>query len=83
LLPAYDGLWEAAEATAQDILARLALVPMVLEARGLDVTPATVSRFEACGDRHPPRSSIASAATRSDMSAPERNGSKACANPAN
>ena len=49
-LPAHDGLWEAAEETAQDLLARLALVPMVLEARGLDVTPATVARFEAAGD---------------------------------
>lgn len=49
-LPAHDGLWEAAEATAHDALARLAVVPMVLEARGLDVTPATVSRFEAAGD---------------------------------
>ncbi|MGZ8997533.1 MAG: ferritin-like domain-containing protein [Allosphingosinicella sp.] len=49
-LPAHDGLWEAAEATAHDPLARLAVVPMVLEARGLDVTPATVERFEAGGD---------------------------------
>lgn len=49
-LPAHDGLWEAAEATADDPLARLAVVPMVLEARGLDVTPATVERFEAAGD---------------------------------
>ena len=49
-LPAHDGLWEAAEATAADPLARLAVVPMVLEARGLDVTPATVARFEAAGD---------------------------------
>ncbi len=49
-LPAHDGLWEAAEATAHDPLARLAVVPMVLEARGLDVTPATLSRFEAAGD---------------------------------
>jgi uncharacterized ferritin-like protein (DUF455 family) len=49
-LPAHDGLWEAAEATADDALARLAVVPMVLEARGLDVTPATVARFEAAGD---------------------------------
>jgi uncharacterized ferritin-like protein (DUF455 family) len=49
-LPAHDGLWEAAEATADDPLARLAVVPMVLEARGLDVTPATVQRFEAAGD---------------------------------
>ncbi len=49
-LPAHDGLWEAAEETAHDVLARLAVVPMVLEARGLDVTPATVARFEAAGD---------------------------------
>jgi uncharacterized ferritin-like protein (DUF455 family) len=50
-LPAHDGLWEAAAATADDPLARLAVVPMVLEARGLDVTPAAVERFEAAGDR--------------------------------
>ena len=49
-LPAHDGLWEAAEATSGDPLARLAVVPMVLEARGLDVTPAAVARFEAAGD---------------------------------
>ena len=49
-LPAHDGLWEAAEATAGDVLGRLAVVPMVLEARGLDVTPETVARFEAAGD---------------------------------
>lgn len=49
-MPAHDGLWEAATATAQDSLARLAVVPMVLEARGLDVTPATRDRFIAAGD---------------------------------
>ena len=49
-LPAHDGLWEAAEATAHDRLARLAVVPMVLEARGLDVTPQTIARFHAAGD---------------------------------
>ena len=49
-LPAHDGLWEAAEETAHDALARLAIVPMVLEARGLDITPATIERFEAQGD---------------------------------
>ncbi len=49
-LPAHDGLWEAAEATAQNRLARLAIVPMILEARGLDVTPLTISRFETAGD---------------------------------
>jgi len=50
-LPAHDGLWQAAEATADDPLARLAVVPMVLEARGLDVTPATVAAFEKAGDQ--------------------------------
>ncbi|WP_298402086.1 ferritin-like domain-containing protein [Sphingobium sp.] len=49
-LPAHDGLWQAAEETAADALARLAIVPMVLEARALDITPATVERFEAIGD---------------------------------
>jgi len=49
-LPAHDGLWEAAAATATDAAARLAVVPMVLEARGLDVTPPMVARFEAAGD---------------------------------
>ena len=49
-LPAHDGLWEAAQQTAHDVLARLAVVPMVLEARGLDVTPAMVGRFESAGD---------------------------------
>jgi uncharacterized ferritin-like protein (DUF455 family) len=49
-LPAHDGLWEAAAETADDVAARLAVVPMVLEARGLDVTPATLAAFERVGD---------------------------------
>ncbi|MDP3675147.1 MAG: ferritin-like domain-containing protein [Novosphingobium sp.] len=49
-LPAHDGLWEAAEATRHDVAARLAIVPMVLEARGLDVTPATIERMRFAGD---------------------------------
>jgi uncharacterized ferritin-like protein (DUF455 family) len=49
-LPAHDGLWEAADKTRDDLAARLAVVPMALEARALDVTPATVERFEANGD---------------------------------
>jgi uncharacterized ferritin-like protein (DUF455 family) len=48
--PAHGGLWEAAEKTAHDALARLAVVPMVLEARGLDVTPQTIERFVSAGD---------------------------------
>jgi uncharacterized ferritin-like protein (DUF455 family) len=49
-LPAHDGLWEAATVTEQDLLARLAIVPLVLEARGLDVTPATVADMQRAGD---------------------------------
>ncbi|RYD48275.1 MAG: ferritin-like domain-containing protein, partial [Sphingomonadales bacterium] len=49
-MPAHDGLWDAAAETAHDPLARLAVVPMVLEARGLDVTPAMIARFANLGD---------------------------------
>ena len=49
-LPAHDGLWQAAAETAGDALARLAVVPLVLEARGLDVTPAMIERLRAAGD---------------------------------
>ena len=49
-LPAHDGLWQAAMATAHDPLARLAVVPMVLEARGLDVTPGMIARLRRVGD---------------------------------
>lgn len=50
LLPAHAGLWEMAEATRDDVLARMALVPRVLEARGLDVTPALIARLRRAGD---------------------------------
>lgn len=49
-LPAHDGLWQAAVNTSHDLLARLAIVPLVLEARGLDVTPAMISRLEQVDD---------------------------------
>ena len=49
-LPVHDGLWEAAYETRGDCAARLAVVPMVLEARGLDVTPAMLERVRAQGD---------------------------------
>jgi uncharacterized ferritin-like protein (DUF455 family) len=49
-LPAHGGLWQAAADTAHDVAARLAVVPMVLEARGLDVTPATLDRVRQQGD---------------------------------
>ena len=49
-LPAHDGLWQAAAETAHDLLARLAVVPLVLEARGLDVTPAMIAKLAEAGD---------------------------------
>lgn len=44
-LPAHAGMWRAAEDTAEDLMGRLAVVPMVLEARGLDVTPGMINIF--------------------------------------
>ena len=49
-LPAHDGLWQAATKTADDLKTRLAVVPMTLEARGLDTTPATIVKLERNGD---------------------------------
>jgi uncharacterized ferritin-like protein (DUF455 family) len=48
-LPAHAGLWEAAQETGHDLLARLAIVPLVLEARGLDVSPAMIAQIERAG----------------------------------
>ncbi|MDQ6960741.1 MAG: ferritin-like domain-containing protein [Mariprofundaceae bacterium] len=48
---AHNGLWEMAEKTATDVLERMALVPRVLEARGLDVTPAIIDKLRQAGDR--------------------------------
>jgi len=47
---AHDGLWEMARATAHDPLVRMALVPRVLEARGLDVTPGIMDKLRNAGD---------------------------------
>lgn len=47
---AHNGLWEMAEKTADSALARMALVPRVLEARGLDVTPGLIERLRDVGD---------------------------------
>lgn len=47
---AHNGLWQAAEKTAHDVLLRMALVPRVLEARGLDVTPGMIRRLSEVGD---------------------------------
>ncbi len=49
-LPAHDGLWQAAQATADSLIARVAIVPLILEARGLDVTPAMIENLRAAGD---------------------------------
>ncbi|TCL09202.1 uncharacterized ferritin-like protein (DUF455 family) [Shimia isoporae] len=50
-LPAHAGMWRAAEDTADDFLGRLAVVPMVLEARGLDVTPGMIKIFQQAKDQ--------------------------------
>ena len=50
-LPAHDGLWEAALATRNDLAGRLAIAPLVLEARGLDVTPQLIHKVKAVGDQ--------------------------------
>jgi uncharacterized ferritin-like protein (DUF455 family) len=47
---AHDGLWQMAERTRHDLLARLALVPRTLEARGLDASPAVKAKLVAAGD---------------------------------
>jgi len=49
-LPAHDGLWQAAQATGHDLAARLAVIPLVLEARGLDITPPMIEKAERIGD---------------------------------
>ncbi|MAM60512.1 ferritin-like domain-containing protein [Maritimibacter sp. UBA3975] len=49
-LPAHAGMWRAASDTAEDFMGRLAVVPMVLEARGLDVTPGMIEIFKRAGD---------------------------------
>ncbi|MEW2916586.1 ferritin-like domain-containing protein [Ruegeria sp. ANG10] len=49
-LPAHAGMWRAAEDTSEDLMGRLAVVPMVLEARGLDVTPGMIDIFRKAKD---------------------------------
>ena len=50
-LPAHQGLWDMALRTADDPLDRMALVPRIMEARGLDVTPGMIGQFLQAGDR--------------------------------
>lgn len=47
---AHNGLWDMAQRTAHDVLIRMALVPRVMEARGLDVTPGMIDKFESIHD---------------------------------
>ncbi|MCJ9753521.1 ferritin-like domain-containing protein [Neorhizobium sp. BETTINA12A] len=49
-MPAHDGLWQAAHSTRNDLTARLAVVPLILEARGLDVTPSLQAKMRETGD---------------------------------
>ncbi|NNJ91606.1 MAG: ferritin-like domain-containing protein [Gammaproteobacteria bacterium] len=49
--PAHNGLWELAQKTAGDVLDRMALIPRVMEARGLDVTPMIQKKFRNVGDQ--------------------------------
>ena len=49
--PAHNGLWDMAERTGHDLLARVALVPRTLEARGLDASPAVKSKLVSIGDQ--------------------------------
>ena len=46
----HNGLWRTADATKHDFLARLAIAPLVLGARGLDVTPTMIDRLKLGGD---------------------------------
>jgi len=47
---AHNGLWEMAVKTADDAMVRMALVPRVLEARGLDVTPGMIAKLRQVRD---------------------------------
>lgn len=47
---AHDGMWQLAERTSHDVMLRMGLVPRVLEARGLDVTPPMIERLQQAGD---------------------------------
>jgi len=50
-LDAHSGLWDMVGKTRHDVLHRMALVPRVMEARGLDVTPGMIKRFTDIGDQ--------------------------------
>ncbi len=49
-LPAHDGLWQAGHAAGDHFMARVAIIPLVLEARGLDVSPPMIAKLERAQD---------------------------------
>jgi len=49
-MPAHDGLWQSCAETAHDLTARLAVIPLVLEARGLDITPIMIQNMKKTDD---------------------------------
>jgi uncharacterized ferritin-like protein (DUF455 family) len=54
-LPVHAGMWDSAYRTRHDLLARLAVVPLVLEARGLDVAPAMITGLTQANDEESAR----------------------------
>lgn len=50
-LPVHHGLWDSATATAHDLRARICIIALVHEARGLDVNPMTIEKFRKAGDK--------------------------------
>jgi len=48
--PAHNGLWDIAQRTSGDLVSRMAMVPCVFEARGLDVTPPMIEKLQNAGD---------------------------------
>jgi uncharacterized ferritin-like protein (DUF455 family)/nitrite reductase/ring-hydroxylating ferredoxin subunit len=50
-LPVHHGLWQSAQETSHDLRARISIVALVHEARGLDINPMTIGKFERSGDK--------------------------------
>ncbi|WFD45183.1 hypothetical protein MPSI1_003861 [Malassezia psittaci] len=50
-LPVHHGLWDSAMETSENLFARLSIIHLVHEARGLDVNPVTIRKFQAAGDQ--------------------------------
>jgi uncharacterized ferritin-like protein (DUF455 family) len=76
---AHDGLWQMAERTRDDVLARMALVPRTLEARGLDATPPSRPSCARPATNARWRSWTSSCTTRSGMWPSATAGTAGCA----